>query len=124
MADGSPNLRQPLQPQLANPTQFIRSPEFRDVYSNFVRVGVSPTDINVSFSKLIEPTPGITMIEDQALVRMSPQQFKVFVDQASKMLKAWEDVFGEITHTVKPRSQESITQGILRLKEAIDKANP
>lgn len=119
----NPNQRHTSQPQIVNPAQYVRSPDYKDVYSNFVRVAVGPTDFTIAFSKLVEPAAGLTVPEDQVLVRMSPQQMKIFIDQAGKTLLAWEQVFGELTNPVKNRSQEQIAVGIQRLKEALDRAN-
>jgi hypothetical protein len=111
-------------PSLVNPQQFVRTAEFKDVYSNFVRLGVSGSDINVVFGKIIEPAAGINVIEDQVMVRMSPHQFKTFLDQATKTFNAWEEVFGEVNASLKSLSQEVITNDVRRLKEALNSARP
>ena len=66
--------------------QTNRTPEFKDIYSNHNRIGVSPVDFNITFSKIIEPAMGINVIEDQAVIRMSAQQFKSFIDSATKTM--------------------------------------
>jgi hypothetical protein len=112
------------EPSLANPyVQTSRSQDFRDVYSNHNRLGVSPVDINITFSKIIESGIGINTIEDQAVIRMSAQQFKSFLDSATKTMAAWEEVFGEIKETVKNPAKSTMVDSVRRLKEALDKAN-
>lgn len=108
---------------VAQNAQTARSSEFRDIYSNHVRVGVSPVDFGITFGKIIEPSIGINIIEDQAVVRMSAQQFKSFLDSANKTMTAWEEVFGSIQETNKPQSQTRITEGIKGLKQVLDRAN-
>lgn len=57
-----------------------KAPDFKDIYSNYNRIGVSPVDFNITFSKIIEPLTGMNSIEDQAVIRMSAQQFKSFLE--------------------------------------------
>ncbi len=100
----------------------IRSEEFRDIYSNFSRLGVTPFDFSVTFSRLIEPTMGVNVIEDEVVVRMSAQQFKTFLESATKTLAAWEEAFGQIKLTVRPsHSSATIEDGIQKLKEMMEK---
>jgi Protein of unknown function (DUF3467) len=110
------------QVAMINPLHFTRSQEFRDIYSNFVRIGVTGSDISIYFARLIEPEPGVNIPEDQAVVRMSPHQFKTFLDHANKTLVAWEEVFGVVQQSMKTQPQGIITDGIRRLKESLDKA--
>jgi len=98
-----------------------RSPEFKDVYSNHSRINVSPFDFSMVYSKIVEHAPGLNAIEDQVVVRMSPQQFKIFVQTATNMLKSWEDVFGDIKSNVKSADPAKIKDSIVKLKEAVDK---
>jgi hypothetical protein len=100
----------------------VRNQEFRDIYSNNTRIGISPFDFSLTFSTIVEPTAGMTVIEDQVVVRMSAQQFKAFLDSASKTMTAWEEVFGSVQLTIPERSVEQITAGIRKLKEAVDKS--
>jgi hypothetical protein len=103
------------------PQQTLRSAEFKDIYSNFVRMGVSGSDISIIFGKLVDSPLGFNVVEDQAIIRMSPHQFKTFLSQATKTLNAWEEVFGAVNESMKSSPQEAITDGVRRLKEALDK---
>jgi hypothetical protein len=108
----------PVQPSV----QISRSSEFKDIYSNFVRLGVSGADLSIIFGKLVENEVGMQMVEDQAVVRMSPHQFKTFLSQANKTLEAWETTFGAVTESMKSPSQSVITDGVRKLKDALDRA--
>lgn len=107
-------------PVLVDPNKFVRSPDYRDIYSNHVRLTVSSSDISIIFSKIIELSYGVNTIEDNVNIRLSPQQCKAFVDSASKTLAAWEEVFGEVAPATKPQSKDSIKEGIRRLKSVLD----
>jgi hypothetical protein len=99
----------------------IRSQEFRDIYCNQARIGASPFDFSITFSKIIEPTAGVNILEDQCVVRMSPQQFKNIIDYATKALDAWEESFGVIQTTTKLQSADVIKESFRKLKEAVNK---
>jgi hypothetical protein len=98
----------------------VRSVDFKDIYSNASRIGMSQSDFGITFSKIIEPTAGIAVVEDQAIVRMSANQFKIFVDHAVKTLAAWEDTFGDIKVLGKLQDVEAIKERMRKLKQAID----
>ena len=115
----APNPRSPMGLQTV--AAGIRSAEFRDIYSNNARVGVSPWDISITFALAKEIVPGTIIAEDQAVVRMSPQQFKTFAEAIMTTLQAWEEVFGEIKATSPPLSAAQTKQGIVNLKEAVFK---
>ena len=38
-------------PQLTTVADMVRSPDYKDLYSNYTRVGVSPSDLNIVFSQ-------------------------------------------------------------------------
>ena len=78
-------------------------------------------DFFITFSKIIEPTTGVNSIEDQCVVRMSPQQFKNIIDYATKALDAWEASFGVIQTTTKLQSADAINESFRKLKEAVNK---
>lgn len=98
-----------------------RSADFKDIYTNNTRVGMSPWDMSLIFALAKETQPGILTTEDQAIVRMSPQQFKTFVSAISASLQAWEEVFGAISVTSPPASMEGMRDNLARMKEAVFK---
>lgn len=110
-------------PQLTTVANMVRSPDYKDLYSNYTRVGVSPSDLNIVFSRIGETSNNQPLIEDLVMVRMSPQQFKVFVDHVVKTMTAWESVFGEVAVTSKPQDEDKMKAGMTRLKDAIAKAS-
>jgi hypothetical protein len=99
----------------------IRSPDFKDIYTNATRVSLSPWDMNITFTLTKEIMPGVLVGEDQAVVRMSPQQFKIFAESLLTTMTAWEEVFGAIIPTSPSLSKETMKAGILSMKEAIYK---
>lgn len=109
-------------PQLAATANTVRSPDYKDIYSNYVKIGVSPSDFNVIFSRMALGTNNQPIIEDLTTVRMSPQQFKALADNIVKTISAWESVFGNITITTRQQPKEKIEDGIKKLKDLLDKA--
>ena len=105
-------------------TQSSKSANFVDIYTNNSRVSVSPWDVSITFSLAKELMPGLLSSEDQCVIRMSPQQFKIFTNAIVTTLKAWEEVFGEITATSPLVSFEKTKAGIANLKEAVFKNVP
>jgi hypothetical protein len=100
---------------------FIRSQQFVDIYANNTRIGVSAFDFNMMFGRIIEQAQGVNVIEDLASIRMSPIQFKFFIESASHVFKAWEETFGQIEYPMKLRSKEQLREGMRRLKEELEK---
>jgi Protein of unknown function (DUF3467) len=105
-----------------NPTQAVpqfRSPEFKDIYSNNSRISASPFDFTMMFSRMADVGGGVTALEDLVHVRMSPYQFKIFVEHLVDTLSAWEELFGNIPETM-PRStsKQAIIDGLKNLRKA------
>jgi Protein of unknown function (DUF3467) len=96
-----------------------RGQDFKDIYTNNTRVGMSPWDVSITFALSKEMQLGNFVSEDQAVVRMSPQQFKTFVSAISLSLQAWEEVFGTITVTSPTPTIDGIRETLARMKEAV-----
>jgi len=64
---------------------------------------------------------GVNVIEDQVVIRMSPQHLKAFLDTASKSMSGWEECFGVVIQTTKLQSAEQVKEGFRKLKEAANK---
>jgi hypothetical protein len=95
-----------------------RSAEFKDIYSNVSRVSVSPWDFSVTFSLTKELIPNMPpVVEDQAVVRMSPSQFKTFTQSLLNTMTAWEEVFGTISMNNALFPQEKIKAIIVAMRE-------
>jgi len=74
----------------------------------------------VSLAK--EIIPGMPPIsEDQAIIRMSPQQFKVFSQSMNSAITAWESVFGQITMNSPGIDVDKFKDGVVKMKEAVQK---
>jgi hypothetical protein len=86
--------------------QFVRTPEFKDIYSNVSRITVTPFDFSIIFGRNVElPNVG-NVTEELVSVRFSPQQFKSMIDGLTRMLVAWERAFGEIKKTTSDQNDE------------------
>ena len=120
MSESKQRPPQPIAAHLAS----VRSPDFKDIYSNNSRLSISPFDFAVTFGRITEPAMGVNVVEDEVVVRMSVQQFKTFLESSSSALAAWEEVFGEIKLTTKPHSSsKEMIEGVRRLKEMVDKGS-
>jgi hypothetical protein len=108
-------------PQAVQPVGVTRSTDFKDVYANQSRLGVSPFDFTMTFGRIIDQSIGRTTVEDQAVIRMSPQQFKSFIDAANKTLSSWEEIFGIIPITAPTINIDTIRSSMKNLKEFVDK---
>jgi hypothetical protein len=122
MADANPKPDDPkFTAQVAGQRPVVRSPHFFDIYCNATKIFVSAADFTVAISRASE-IGGINVIEELAFIRMSPQQFKTFVTQMTTMLKAWEDVLGEISQVGASPSYEDVRANIQRMKDAVTHA--
>jgi hypothetical protein len=123
MVDAKPN------PQPAPPFGFqmisasgTRSLDFKDIYTNASRVGVTPWDFSITVSLTKDIAPGMPpIIEDQAVLRMSPQHFKIFSKSISDFIAAWEEVFGQVIVDDPVTSPKQMKEGMQRLKDSMTK---
>ena len=81
-----------------SPPQRIRSTQYRDVYANSTNLRMGPFDVTFVFGQLTEAPPGsgITAVEDQVGITISPQHLKNLAFVFVETLRAWEEAFGEI----------------------------
>jgi|GEM_PF-4412834 len=96
----------------------LRSAEFKDIYSNNVRIAASPLDITLIFGRLTEIGGG-TVLEDLVHTRLSPYQFKILVKQVSTSLEAWEEVFGNIPVNLPEIKKEAVVEALTNMKNSI-----
>jgi hypothetical protein len=87
--------------QLGKPTVTIRSPAFRDVYANNMKLAITPLDITIVLSHTSESPPGTSVIEEDVAIRVSPQFCKAFSVNLARTIATWEAQFGEIVLTSK-----------------------
>jgi hypothetical protein len=91
-------------------TQAVRSPEFKDIYSNSSKVGASPFDFSIIFGRSVEVPDVGNVTEELVSVRFSPQQFKSMIDGLTRTLAAWERAFGEIKKTSSDHNDEKFDE--------------
>jgi len=106
------------------PGPIPRSLDFKDVYSNNVRLGLTPWDFTVVFALTKEIVPGVMTAEDQVAVRMSPQQFKTVTKSLAMTMKVWEEVFGDILETSPQMSEAQMKAHVKALKDGVFKDAP
>jgi Protein of unknown function (DUF3467) len=82
----------------ANQLPKTASGDFKAIYSNAARLGITPWDINIMFFMIQEPAGGgAPTLEDQMLVKMSPQHFKAFGKAMERVLAGYEAQFGTVS---------------------------
>jgi hypothetical protein len=79
------------------PSETVRSPNYRDVYANNLKLALTPFDIVAILGVTSEQPPGTAVIEEQVTLRLSPQFCKNLATQLSNVVAVWETQFGEIT---------------------------
>ena len=62
-------IQQPISGPVAARFGSVRNPAFRDIYSNNNRLAVSPFDFSVTFGRIVEPTMGVNVVEDEVVVQ-------------------------------------------------------
>ena len=74
------------------------APDFKDFYSNFVRVGMTPFDLSMTFGQIKTTSPQNSLPEAKthATVIMSPYHFKAYVMSVNHLLAEWERQFGSV----------------------------
>lgn len=103
-------------PEMQGP---FKTPDFRQYYSNHMRLGLTPVDVALTFGRLVEPTPNVTRPEEQFTVRFSPQFFKILVTNLTGLLTAYEGQFGEIP--ISNKTPQEALAGIKAAAEAMKK---
>jgi Protein of unknown function (DUF3467) len=109
-------------PGPAQVTHANRGPDFVDLYANASRVGITPFDFSMVFSRTSEIAPGVPFFEELAVVRMAPHQFKVFVETMNSTLTAWESVFGAIPLAGPTIPVDNLRASMLNMKQMIEKS--
>src|SRR5689334_21285137 len=74
----------------------IRGKDYRTVYSDTVRLGLSPWDFRLTFGVIVEPARQVPCTEDIITILMSPQHTKALTNILNEHLAKWEAVHGEI----------------------------
>ncbi len=77
-------------------TENVLASDFKAIYSNTLRLGLTPYDLFMVFGRIKESKPGQAFNDEQCEVRMSPQFFKTMVHQLNGLLRTYETQFGEV----------------------------
>ncbi|MBA2339139.1 MAG: DUF3467 domain-containing protein [Pyrinomonadaceae bacterium] len=84
---------------IASPQQqmkVIRSEDYRTVYTNAAKIGLTTWDVRLTFSTIVEAEVGKLATEEQVTVIMSPQHAKDLLRVFVINLANWEKQFGAI----------------------------
>ncbi len=99
--------------------EFIKAPDFENVYSNHAVFSTGPWDFSFICGEIIEvdKVKQIAKVEQRVRVAMPPLQAKIFAMALNQQLKAYEDAYGKIVippgmlvETGKPPQQEAPKQ--------------
>jgi hypothetical protein len=106
--------------QLGIPTGTEKASDFKESYCNHNRMAITPFDIAIFFGHIAEKaTAGQTRVIEDFAVRLSPQSFKLFVQNLNAVLGMWESQFGPVTIQVRPADQ--VLAGIKTAVEQLKK---
>ena len=80
---------------------YVKTPDFRSIYSNNVVFTAALFDFSMIFGEVIEKeqisqTTGNVTVEQKVKIIMSPLHAKLFLQVAARQLRAYEQRFGEI----------------------------
>jgi hypothetical protein len=73
-----------------------RDPHYAELYSNSVKIAITPADISIIFGVIDNLPNAPAVIRDIAAIRMAPVMFKVLTQSVATNLREWEKSFGEI----------------------------
>ena len=73
----------------------IKAPDFRMIYVNSTKMGLSPWDIRLILGQVVEEG-GDQLHQDMVTVVMSPQHAKAFSAAVAQTVATYEAQFGEI----------------------------
>jgi Protein of unknown function (DUF3467) len=91
----------PIEETVQEPTRqlpFKRASDFRVVYANSVRLGVSPWDFSFIFGQNIIDILDDLHVEDRISVTLSPQTAKAMAEILNRHIEEYEQQFGEIRY--------------------------
>jgi hypothetical protein len=82
--------------ELGTPTATFRSQNFREVYASHLKMGLTPYDFVITLGHPSEQPPGTAIIEEDVVIRLSPQFCKHLSINLAKAVETWESQFGDI----------------------------
>jgi hypothetical protein len=95
-----------------------RAADYKNMYVNATKMGVSPWDIRVTVGQVIENADGTNVTEEQITLLMSPQHAKVVLQSLQTTIEVYERTFGEI------KDLKDFTRGALALREQANLEKP
>jgi hypothetical protein len=75
----------------------VRSEDFRYIYSNSVRIGISPWDIRLNFGALVHSENTEPINKEEVVIVMSPQHAKVLALIFLSNIQEYEETHGPIS---------------------------
>jgi hypothetical protein len=78
------------------PPPITKSENYRTIYANHTKIGITQWDFTVTFGQTTENNEGKNIIEEVISIRFSPQYFKNFANTILASVQQWEATFGEI----------------------------
>jgi hypothetical protein len=93
------------------PTKTLRTEKYRESYANNSRLALTPVDMAIIFGRVTEVDKE-AVVEDDYLVRMSPQAIKILAASISHLVTTWESQFGEIDISKMSRHPNEILSSI------------
>jgi hypothetical protein len=88
--------------------KFIRTDDFRTIYTNFVQAAFTPYDVSLVLGESEINDSGQLIVEQSARVVMSPAEAQAVVGILANAIMAYEQTWGKI---VSPKMQEQKTEG-------------
>ena len=101
-------------------TTVIQSEDFKNIYSNNVRIGISQWDLSITIGQIVEVQGGLSVVEERVSAKFSPQYFKVLSSTLTTAIQQWEMIFGEIPQKFgQSAGSENIVKALSGLKDLI-----
>ena len=113
------------KPEIVN-APLTRSPQYRSVYVNQVRAGMSTWDIQLTFGRVTEIAPGVPAVEEQFTAVMAPEYVRAVIQVLTETMRQFEEKVGPITRSphggIESASLDAIRSGVQLKQEKM--SNP
>ena len=107
-------------PALSSPIiEWVRSQEYRSLYSNLFKYRIGKSDVTVTFSSVVESVgmSPVTQVQEDASVIMTWPQLKMFSQHLNVLVQAIEQELGKINIPAdQPTKEEMLEAGINRVR--------
>lgn len=106
--------------QIAPPkptTEFIKSPNFRSIYTNWIQAQFSPHDFSFLLGEAFQPNPETIEVQHTGRVIMGPLEAKLLMFILGKLVSSYEQQFGLIN--IPDKIVQEMTEQIPELKTFI-----